>query len=103
MRSLGTSGLEEASQEEKVMWCLVKAYFMNICKLSSNGSYIPVNLLSETGSNEGNINVELDADCVLRMTQQVGAPERAERRRTIGCSSRTFTSRTRSISGTLYR
>ena len=39
------------------MHCLIKAYFKNICKLASNGSYVPVNLLNDEGSNEGNIDV----------------------------------------------
>ena len=43
----------------------------NICKLSSNGCYIPVNLLTEEGTNEGNVEVLLHEDCILRFTSIV--------------------------------
>ena len=56
----------EKSEEELVMICLIQAYFSNICKLSSNGCYVPVNLLNEEGSNEGNIDVLLHEDSILR-------------------------------------
>ena len=62
---------QEQSEEERVMICLIKAYFSNICKLSSNGCYVPVNLLNEEGSNEGNIDVLLHEDSILRFTSIV--------------------------------
>lgn len=61
----------ERSGDEKVMHCLIKAYFKNICKLASNGSYVPVNLLNDEGSNEGNIDVEVHEDSVLHMIRRV--------------------------------
>ena len=61
----------EQSEEERVMICLIKAYFNNICKLSSNGCYVPINLLNEEGSNEGNIDVFLHQDSILRFTSIV--------------------------------
>ena len=57
---------QEKNDEELVMICLIRAYFNNICKLSSNGCYVPVNLLNEEGSNEGNIDVLLHQDSILR-------------------------------------
>lgn len=81
----------ERSGDEKVMHCLIKAYFKNICKLASNGSYVPVNLLNDEGSNEGNIDVEVHEDSVLHMIRRVW--ERwlfSWTRHTTGCCSRTF-------------
>ena len=57
----------ERSGDEKVMHCLIKAYFKNICKLASNGSYVPVTLLNDEGSNEGHSDVEVHEDSVLHM------------------------------------
>lgn len=65
------SNPSDASEEERVMICLIKAYFSNICKLSSNGCYVPINLLNEEGSNEGNIDVYLHQDSILRFTSIV--------------------------------
>lgn len=62
---------EERSTDESVMHCLIKAYFKNICKLASNGSYVPVNLLNDEGSNEGNIDVAVHEDSVLHMIRRV--------------------------------
>ena len=65
---------EKAKEEDKesaIMHCLIKAYFKNICKLSSNGCYVPVNLLNEEGSNEGDISVFLHEDSVLHMINTV--------------------------------
>ena len=53
------------------MYCLIKAYFKNICKLSSNGCYVPINLLNESGSNEGNLNVYLHPDSTLHLINRV--------------------------------
>ena len=62
---------DEKDEETCVMECLIKAYFNNICKLSSNGCYVPVNLLTEEGTNEGNVEVLLHEDCILRFTSIV--------------------------------
>lgn len=72
--SSGSGQLRSESSLPKdglVMQCLIKAYFKNICKLSSNGCYVPVNLLNEEGSNEGNIDVYLHEDSVLRLINSV--------------------------------
>lgn len=66
---------EEKNEDDLVMICLIKAYFNNICKLSSNGCYVPVNLLNEEGSNEGNIDVLLHEDSILRFTSIVDDDE----------------------------
>ena len=60
--SRGVQSESSLSKDGLVMQCLIKAYFKNICKLSSNGCYVPVNLLNEEGSNEGNIDVYLHED-----------------------------------------
>ncbi|KAK8790719.1 hypothetical protein WA588_002467 [Blastocystis sp. NMH] len=70
VEALGEKG-EEEDKEMAIMHCLIKAYFKNICKLSSNGCYVPVNLLNEEGSNEGDISVFLHEDSVLHMINTV--------------------------------
>ena len=70
VEALGEKG-EEEDKEMAIMHCLIKAYFKNICKLSSNGCYVPVNLLNEEGSNEGDISVYLHEDSVLHMINTV--------------------------------
>ena len=69
--SRGVQSESSLSKDGLVMQCLIKAYFKNICKLSSNGCYVPVNLLNEEGSNEGNIDVYLHEDSVLRLINSV--------------------------------
>ena len=64
VRSL-SDGEQQSSDDDPIMQCLVKAYFRNICQLSSNGCYVPVYLLNENGVNEGDIKVELYPESVL--------------------------------------
>ena len=71
LREESTDDIRDKQPEELVMICLIKSYFNNICKLTSNGSYIPINLLDSQGSNEGNIKVQLHQDCVLHFSSTV--------------------------------
>lgn len=87
----------EASQpttEDPIMQCLIKAYFKNICMLSSNGCYVPINLLNTSGSNEGDIEVYLHPDSMLNLVSKVGKEPSLRRSRIIGCFSKTSSSPT---------
>ena len=83
----------EASQptdDDPIMRCLIKAYFKNICMLSSNGCYVPINLLNTSGSNEGDIEVYLHPDSVLHLVSKVGGKILVKCSHTTGCYSKTF-------------
>ena len=70
VRSL-SDGEQQSSDDDPIMQCLIKAYFRNICQLSSNGCYVPVYLLNENGVNEGDIKVELYPESVLHFLSRV--------------------------------
>lgn len=86
----------QPSDEDPIMYCLIKAYFKNICMLSSNGCYVPINLLNTSGSNEGDIEVYLHPDSMLHLVSKVGNEALYDHSPIIGCYLKTFSSQMRS-------
>lgn len=87
-----SSETSQPTNDDPIMQCLIKAYFKNICMLSSNGCYVPINLLNTSGSNEGDIEVYLHPDSMLNLVSKVGKEPCVQRSRITGCFSKTSSS-----------